>query len=174
MKIYTVIPETDIYHSYRMKVDNKQIITKSLIGNSLINNWQPIPVTVYKSEKRGEFTSTLSKIICTKKSKEILEQYIENSIEFLPLINDTEELFLMNVTKLIPINLEKSDFDYYPGSTKIAIIDEYSFNPNDLKGSFIFKPKQMPHGKILVSDKLKAIIEENNLEGLIFKEVFEV
>jgi len=95
---------------------------------------------------------------------------------YKPLLQmiDPEPHYLLNIFDVKPldvIDFDNSDFEYEEEKQEIYMTDALAFYPEKIKHAHLFKI--MNHGKGLqmrtfISDKFKAIVEENQLTGLKF------
>lgn len=106
MTVYSITCDSDIYHYYTflIKIEQSLSTIRSLNGDRLKYKWSPVPVRKIYMENEGCFTEVDGRVAFTKKAKEVLEPYISSFTEFLPLTHGKEEIYLLNVLELIPLN----------------------------------------------------------------------
>lgn len=101
----------------------------------------------------------------------MIDDLINKEIEFLPLIHDDLNLFIMNVTNILEcVDWERSSFERYP-TGKFSNFNKLVFDFNKITSdTSIFKIKEMKTS-VFVSDSFKQLIEKNELKGIEFSVV---
>ncbi|MGG7178519.1 imm11 family protein [Clostridium paraputrificum] len=182
MKIWNMRCDCDKYTGYFIKDENiKESIDESINRGIAIDDWEPIKI---RKEKEINHTGNISHLwsivgcfIADEKAKVSLEKYFPGKIQFLKVINDEdgEELYLSNILECIEgIDYEKSVLRVYLNKF-IAGVDKYVFT-DDVLNNPIFKLKLnniiMPGGTY-VNDDFKNRINDLNLTGLTFEELYD-
>lgn len=115
-------------------------------------------------------------LLCTESAMDKLKQYVEGFVEFIPVKYKNKYLYMIKILKFIDaLNYEKVKLEYLKSGLAIGVL-KYSFLENMVEGVPIFKillNGNVYSVDIFISTELKRTIEENNLEGLIFNEVWE-
>lgn len=175
MKIYYLRADVDDYNWLTLVNDEWRKLDM-FDGRSLINDWTPSEVTVVKGRKRkwSDVTSlSAGIIILTEKSKAILEDLIKDSVEFLPLIFEGRNYYIINVIKMIDgLNKDKSEYRTFSDGRIMQVL-KYEFNSDIVKGHHIFKISEFKRGSVYVSDEFKKRVEENNLMGFDLEELWD-
>lgn len=173
MSIYSIQTDCDEFHHYEMMVDLDTLmeISDRIKGEKLKDDWVPLPVKKIIMFQDSDFTEFITFPVFNQKAKDILEEHIGSSVEFLPLDYKEENIFLLNVTQLIPLDIENAEVVYFPDNVRILDIEKYDFKEKDIDNAMIFTAKEKPLLDILVTEKFKQIVEENNLTGLKFTKV---
>jgi hypothetical protein len=116
--------------------------------------------------------------VISQKAKNVLEKHIDDLIQIFPL--DTGKLgnyYFINIFNVIDcLDKEKSELIYLSeNSSTIYKIKKAIFN-NSLnnENSRIFIIKELLGGNIFINEEIKNIIEDNQLEGFVIKEVGEI
>lgn len=110
-------------------------------------------------------------IIISKKGKICLENKIKNNIEF---INFYENFYILNNLCIFEnaINQNNSEFEII--NNEIFGINKYSFNSTDFPILFQIT---LPDGYVVkdyfVTEDFIKIVEENDLKGFLFEEVWD-
>jgi len=184
MKIYRVTLDVNNYQSF-FPDDEKiwQTETLNMDSTSKLSGWIPPKIYILKPKlKRGNFFYfcagglVIDKIACEK-----LRSFWEMSGELLPLEYKGEEFFLFNTLECINVlDDEKTEWILGKTSGKKIRIDKYVFKENRMTESPIFKIPETVKGEILTfegmkapEDEFKYVVEQENLKGLIFEEIWD-
>jgi len=106
--------------------------------------------------------------VVSKRVREIIEPFVTNEVEFLPLIHDELELYMINVTNII----DCVDYNYsevrlsvgkMAGFTKIVF--DFSKIPSE---TYLFKLKEVAKTKVFLTEKFKELIESHKIKDLDF------
>lgn len=179
MKIWSLEVETDKYNSISVKDDKHLEIYKRVeTGESLITNWNPIEINVSnKRKENSDYPFGLSCPVLSKRAIDILNDLIHPPTEFLPLISDNMEYFILNTLNLVDcLNDSKSVPEQFYGI--IVDYEKFSFILDKVKGQHLFKLK-IPNtnrtlkNRVFVSDFFKETVLKNNLKGFKFIEVWD-
>ena len=112
--------------------------------------------------------------IFSDRVKDVIEEMIGNSVEFLPTITDEGVFWLVNITNVVNcIDYEKSQFRSFSSSGRIMVFEKYSFVEEKVRNEDIFRIVDMPYYRPFVSDRFKEVIEANDFKGFIFKLVWD-
>ena len=116
---------------------------------------------------------TDAELVVTRRAKEALEKTIGADAEMLPLLNDEEDLWLVNVWRVVDaLDEENSEIKRFPSSGRIMQIMRYAFRVEMLRGISCFKIPQF--GSVMfATDSLAAAAREANLTGVTFASVWE-
>lgn len=159
--------------------DEKALTTLQMFsGKSLANSWNKIELCKEsKSDNGAAFKETdlygYSNIVpvLSNNAKECLAPIIKDKAEFLPIDCDGDELWMLNTINLIDaFDEEASELTKF-SSGKILAISKYVLKNDKCQDNEIFGLSDVPHHYIFVSEKIKQIVEENDLKGFEFKEV---
>lgn len=144
-------------------------------GNSKIDDWEPIKLETLYKKKYDDFPDyIIGKPIVSKKVKLILEPYIAPEVEFLPLIHDEMDLFMVNVTNILDcVDWQRSEVHWsknqnFLGFNKLKF--DFSKIPSD---TYIFKFKETAATQVYVTEAFKDIIDQHQLQGLSFSVVYD-
>lgn len=155
-------------------------------GKSLNNNWEKVILT-YNSKLGNTFTDYLDNVLCwlvvSNKFIELTEKYSKDLIEYLPVdIKDRKTNLIsnnykaMNIINVIDdaIDLEKTNYIKILGDVEegrcLLGATKYVLKEKQIKGNHIFKSSD-DILRVFVSEKIKNLIEENNITGFYFHNV---
>lgn len=170
MIIYTIVPESDIYHSLLLESSNDWDVFQQFDGRKLGDSWTPIPVKIYRSLEAGDFPSLASHVpVFSRRALQSLSPLIGDCIEALPLKNNVEELYAINVLDVVDcLDYSRSEFKYFSDGEIMDIV-RYAFKADCIRDKHIFKVRESPLNRVLVSEEFKNVVEGSGLEGLIFR-----
>lgn len=149
--------------------------------------WQPVSVeydtdlyddTDERHERVPDFPHMSGSITCNEAAKSILDVAVHEYVEFLPLtsntIKDMQYYILYPKTILDCLDNEQSDF-VRTRTGYIRGIRKHVLRPDCIGDTPIFRlpVAGSPWGWPYVNDKLKRLIEDNNLTGLEFRKAWE-
>lgn len=174
MKYWKLEFETDLYDNLMpanaMSLDE----VRSFDGRPKINEWKSIEVVRMEPEKElplGNAPGFYSHIpVFDKEAVDVLQKFLDDSAEVLPLKNSEKEFYAINVTKVVDcIDYEKSDYEKFYSSGRIMLFNKYVFIESKVLGLDLFKIKDKPVRMPFVSDEFKKAVETSKLEGFRFK-----
>lgn len=179
MRIYEYDTDAEGYQWFYI-LDNYDIFfTTKLIGKSLKHNWKSINISPIDDENmcdlKGDFLTidTGTTPIFSESATDIFSKYLTVYGEFLSLISKNSNYFVFNVMLFIDA-LDESRSNIVEYDNQIARITHYHFYEDKIDhDTFIFKIPQLPWQRVFVTDKFIDIVNENNLEGLKCKLVWD-
>jgi hypothetical protein len=177
------MPDSNIYRS----LGNTSIHPRDFInlteqfrdGKEIGKNWNPPTVNYYNEpsenqRKIGHFPSCSSLFVIDKKALDILYPVINTTIiEILPLPSLVGNLSVLNIAFLDCIDHSKSKFEYF-SSGKIMRVEKFALVESNLANKHIFRLKEESFAKVFADDTFKMIVEDNQLDGLVFYAVEHV
>jgi hypothetical protein len=176
MKIYRYQPNGDQFESFLHEPNIQIILEQFTSGASLYEDWKPISLTTSSSDVREkgyfpalcDWVPVFSELACA-----ILKPYLKESVEFLPCATEQNERhFLVNILSIVNcLDKEKSDIIYNPVTNRVSSIRSYCFNEACID-TMIFKIPETLGLEVYVTDKFKNLVENNNLSGLLFEELW--
>lgn len=147
---------------------------------SLSDSWMPVELRLIKEEPVetrivGDFSVFQTTLIAEEKAKRLIETFITNEVEFLPItIVDAppeKKFYLMNVVATIDcLDHERSVFTHW-SSGEITGIRKAVFLPDCVEEKHIFRIREDGLSRIYVSDAFKKFVEDSELKGLRYDEV---
>lgn len=136
--------------------------------------WQSEVESSGKVREKGNFAYVFAgglNLAADNKARELLEQQLGEDIEFLPLeIKDEEgKWFLLNVTHVVEnaLSLENSKFKIR-GNGSLGRLTKAVFDAANIPDDRPFVYPQWINAFMFKGDKLKALVEDNDLVGLSF------
>ncbi|MFB0844493.1 imm11 family protein [Paenibacillus oleatilyticus] len=181
MRIWKIESDVKGYNSLQLvnfEDDQERYFGKFESSTPLQKSWGE--VQVYTIEE-GEFSDLphfwgYSKAMVTsEKAKKVLELKLSNSVEFLPLQHKEEKYYVLHVLSIFQaVDYESVLLRKLPTGLVIGF-EKYAFKPEVINGHNIFKVflNERVYGtETFVSDEIKEIVEENNLKGFKFIEVW--
>jgi hypothetical protein len=182
MAIWKIIAASDTYRSLTWvdsSVSNFQLIEAFKGGGPIADSWVPraVHLFVYEGEEAkplGDFPSLFGGVppVFSKRAIEILNPLIADSTEILPLMGLEGEFSVVNVIDVVDcLDHQRSEYIRFESSGRIMHIEHYVFKKDYLKNKHIFRIPEEVVSAVFVSDAFKTLVEQNRLEGLIFKKV---
>lgn len=135
--------------------------------------WKPIKFTTGRKGNKSDCAEfELGYPVFMRKAKEILAPYMEQDVEFLPIMHDEHELFMVKVNRVQ---------DFVDMSNPVQRRINYGFfsdyvhiHPEKIdENVHIFRKPQRSTSFIYVSDVLKQAVEANKLKGFHFVEIWD-
>ena len=181
MAFCMMVPDPDTYRSlviFDTPVAGWEIQEQFRSGESVVDSWTPIPVRLFEEEGEepkplGDFPSLFAGVppVFSKKALDVLTPLIGDSIEALPLAGVGDDFCVINVEVVDCLDQQRSKYERFESSGRIAYITRYVFRENCLENKHIFRIPELPLSAVFVSDAFKALVEVNDLQGLIFERV---
>lgn len=143
-------------------------------GRSIKSEWSPPKIKIQYKRQYKDFPSFISgKPVISARVKAIIEPYVSKEVEFLPLLHDQLELYMLNVTKLLDcIDWQRSIKSNQ--SNSIIRFDKQVFDfskiPND---TYMFKIKENAVISTYITDKFRSLIEKHKIKGLYYTFEFD-
>ena len=181
MKIYQVEKDVDRYESLILKdVEADWEIIYRFDGTPLATSWHPLELRICRDPDderkylKGDFPHTVGfgpALVLSDRALGILAPLLQDNGELLPIKYPRGNYVLFNATCLADVlNFEQSDIVYFP-TGRIMTIRRYVFDAEKIPSNDVFKIAQMPLLGVFVTERFKLAVEENDLEGLLFKPV---
>ncbi|MEY8743370.1 imm11 family protein [Paenibacillus tundrae] len=174
MKIY------EFKHDVKSKLlaaveDESHPIKSSFHGQKKKNVWTTINVETLHKKTYSDFPKfRIGKPVISKRVKETMEQeqLLKEEVEFLPLMNDNDELFMLNVTNILDcVDYNRSGIDRFEDGSWFRF-NKLVFDPTKIPdGTCMFKIKETAGVQVFVTEKFKEWIEEHKFKGLHFSVV---
>jgi hypothetical protein len=183
MLIWRIVPDSDTYRTLTQiesAMDYTELREALKSGRPTGDMWIPLPVRLYDDEEGeedkplGDFPSLFAGVppVFSKRALEVLNPLIADSIEILPLVGLESEFFIVNVIDVVDcLDHQRSKYIKFENSERIMHVEYYVFKENCLKNKHIFIIPEIIRKAVFVSDAFKTLVEQNRLEGLIFKKV---
>ncbi|PFQ77230.1 hypothetical protein COC60_27240 [Bacillus thuringiensis] len=184
MKIWELRSSSDNYESFQLlnyKEDKKFFEEKFNSTIKLIDSWRKLPIECLEGGKTTDFPhfwGEIGALMVSEKAKTLLESSIGHNVEFLPLLRDStsEVYYLVHVLNVLDaIDSDKAIFKKLITGLIIGC-EKFAFDSNTVQNEMIFKV--YINGKIhptavFISDELKILIEQSDLKGFEFIEIWD-
>jgi len=145
----------------------------SLNGEKILN-WEPVEFySSHRKKSKSDYIKfLLGSPILSWKARNVLEPYIANDVQFLPIIHELD-LSLVNVVNVLDcVNYSRSKIR--TGFQGVFVgFDSIGFNEDMLQDQFIFKIKEQVEHHVYVTDVFKDIVQQSKLKGFDFIEVWD-
>lgn len=177
MKVYEIrcLEKSMVLTSIDDEFIKRHPIESDFDGSSKISLWTPVKIRTLFKKKYKDFPNYLTdKPVVSAKVKEIIEPYIGNQAEFLPLLHDELELYMMNITNVIDCADWERSKVFWTSKGKFAGFEKIVFDFDKMpEGTYIFKLKQVATSKSFMTEALKNLIEKYKLKGLDFSHEYD-
>jgi len=192
MKVYKLKTDSKNYLYFDLKsiksenVGKYDIITEYFRGKPMKKKWSPEVFTIskrihYKKRNKLDFPDVQGiggEPFISEIAIKSLDSLISNFCEYLPIIIEESPIkyYKINVIekKDEALDFEKSEFEYWEHSPeRIHYIKKFIFKEEKLKKTTIFKLELDHYVNIFVTDVVKNKVEDCNLKGFIFNEVWD-
>lgn len=178
MRIWKLYFEADKYDNLDTFDEMTLEEINSFDGRSKKDNWKAIRVVRLEPEKGLKLSDAPAfeyhMPIFNKKSVDVLHQYLVGTAEVLPLENDEDDFYFINVIKILDcINYEKSEYKTFKNSNRIMRFKKYSFDEEKIGDINLFKIMDEPLGNPFVTDEFRNAVLEAGLTGFKFKLVWD-
>lgn len=113
-------------------------------------------------------------IVVNAKTKDLLQDYLGQDAEFLPVSYHRGQYWLLNALCVLNcLDYDHAKCSFFSDGRPIRV-SEYAFVPESLKGHDIFRIEALPQAGPFVTDAFKRLIEENDVKGFSFKHVWKM
>ena len=110
-------------------------------------------------------------LLCSRDAWGILEPYLAAEVELLPVDVEGFNYQLLNPLSVIDcLDEERGQFTRYK-TGRVIEIKHYVFDEGKLKGVYLFKTPEFTRTQLYATNAFRDLIEDNNLEGLEFREL---
>ena len=180
MKIYEVIPNSDVFDALYCLDDNGYRLISRFFGyypyheDKTPKVWKPITVKIDPRHKKGDFPSLCPFFVFSSRVREVLQPLLGNNVDFLSLKleSDLEQYAIAKIKERTDcLDYSRAEFKRFPSSGRVMRVLKYAFKKGSLDSKNFFNIPEAT-ARFFVSEKFKECIESNNLEGLIFREVY--
>lgn len=157
--------------------DENHPIGNSFHGQRQEDSWSLINLeTLYKKVYKDFPKFHIGKPVISKRVKEAMDkgQLLKDEVEFLPLTNDNEELFMLNVVNVLDcVDYDRSIIERFKDGSWFRF-NKLVFDPSKIPhGTCMFKIKETPGVQVFVTEKFKQWVEEHKFKGLNFSQVYD-
>lgn len=177
MKIWEMNSDANNYDNFTLcnESDWDKLMVYEFDGKCIKDTWIEFCVKEIESIRKGDKPSLFGSIpVFSHRAVEVLKEYLDNGTEILPLRYDKGEYFVINVINVKEcIDFEKSEIKRFKSSDKIMRFKKYVFKEEAIKNEHIFKISEFSKGGVFVSDKFRNEVLRHQLQGFLFKEVWD-
>ncbi len=180
MQIYHVTRNPDVYDALYCNDDSEYRLILRFFGYYPYHQdkspkvWKPITVKIDPRHKKGDFPSLCPFLVFSSRARKVLQPLIGNYVEFLPLKleGDLEQYAIIKIKQRTDcLDYSRAEVKRFSHSGRVMRVLKFAFKKGSLNNKNFFNIPEETAG-IFVSDKFKNCVEDNNLEGLIFREVY--
>ena len=143
-------------------------------GSSVKAEWSPPKLKTQYKRQYKDFPNLISgKPVISAKVKHIIEPFLRNEVEFLPLLHDELELYMLNVTNLLDCIDWKRSIKSDQSDSIIRFdkqVFDFSKIPDD---TYMFKIKENAVIETYFTDNFKSLIEKHKIKGLDYSIEFD-
>lgn len=180
--VWRIVPASNMYRSLS-QVDFPgnylELLEAFKSGGPIDDLWVPLSVHLFEdageeAKPLGDFPSLFAGVppVFSKRAIKVLNPLIGDSIEVLPLVGLEGNFSVINVIDVIDcLDRQRSEYVRFENSEKIMYIEHYVFQEDCVENKHIFRIPEEIVSAVFVSDAFKTLVEQNRLEGLIFKKV---
>lgn len=177
MKVYQLWAD----HTYRaFETKEKSGYKPFVFQGKPVDNWEVIEL--YPSKHKSETGKPIGDVyhftpgtaIVNEKTYHILEPFIHNCVQVLPAIVKSQKVYVLNfITVIDCLNRENSQLIFFSNSNRIMEIEKFAFNKEMLTDAIVFKIPEEIQSPPLVTEEFKILIEQNEIKGFKFVQVWE-
>ena len=183
MKIYRVIHDVNSYQTF-IPADVSVHDTDALIfeGKSKIDTWKEVDVVTLNPLKPPSNFPYLAPgtLVCDEVALDKLYKFFEMAGEMLPIVNEGKIYYALNVLECTNmLNQGETQWVTSPDTGVRLWIDKYSFYPDRVLASTLFKIPETYRGDVLTyADSINAEGEfyhryrKSGLNGLVFEKLW--
>lgn len=175
MKVYKFREHSKAMNFSAVFNNDEHPIHSKFDGSPKQNIWTPIKLeTLYKRTYKDFPHYIIGQPVVSKLVKELIEPFTCNEVEFLPLLHDEFEFYMVNVGNILDcVDWQHSDIRTF-GDGSFAGFNKLIFNFKKIpEGTYMFKIEQGVNRNVYVTEAFKDLIERNKLKGLDFSEVYD-
>lgn len=172
MRIWHLDFDVDNYNNLTL-TDEEDWENLDFDGTMKRNTWSPMKIKMIGDKQLSDATclNLITGIpVFNNKAIEVLNNLLKSNIEILPLRYNKEELYAINVTKVLNcIDYDKSIYIKFKSSGRIMVFEEYAFKEECVEGNHIFKIIDEPKRGAFVSDEFRNEVLKSGLTGFKFE-----
>ncbi len=143
-------------------------------GQSLAESWRELPVVrVEGDEKAAKFDCAAlgTLVLLSARAREHLDEVLGATCEFLPVLADSERMFVMNVTTVInALDEERSSIRRFADGG-VREVQRYSFRWALLEEARAFRLPQLLGPSFFLTQTVHDTVEREGLSGFVFERV---
>ncbi|MGO4530030.1 DUF1629 domain-containing protein [Paenibacillus sp. 2TAF8] len=154
---------------------SKHLLNSDFNGDRLRGFWSPVKVITLNKRSYHDFPDfILGKLIVTGEVKDALIPLIQSHVEFLELMHDSLDLYVVNVITILDcVDWKRSDV-MYTSKGRFSRFNTIFFDVSKIRpGTAIFKLKETASHQIYVTEEFKELVNQHKFKGLDFTLVFD-
>lgn len=183
MKVWKLDADMDEFESFKLINEDKEFLRdfKKEMSNGekkkgKFDNLEIEIIDTGKSSDLPQFWNYTGTLIFSENAKKSLESYLEDCVEFIPLKYKHVNYYMLNVIRIVDaIDYDSAIFRKLDTGLVVGM-DKYSFKEEEIKNINMFKVLlngRIHNSEIYISSELKEKIEEFNLVGFEFTEMWD-
>ncbi|KHL92695.1 hypothetical protein QW71_27550 [Paenibacillus sp. IHB B 3415] len=144
-------------------------------GQILAYTWQPVELQTHKEKSFNEFPHFVNgKPVVSERVMQILKPYTAHEVEFLPLMHNEFDIFMINVTNILDcVDWQKSKAKWFKEKYFLGFDDLVFDFAKVPENTYMFKIKELAATRVYVTESFRTIIEKHQLQGLDFSVVYD-
>lgn len=183
MKIWKMENELNGFESFQLstkdKIFLKEFRKKIQSGINIYNEFSNIEIEIIDCGKKSDlpkFWTCSSVFLFSEQAKNCLEYLINDCVEFIPVKHKDVYFYLMNIISIVNA-IDYSNASFRKLSTGLVVgLDKYCFVEKEIKGLDVFMTTlngNIYSTEVFVTSEFKNAVEQNNLQGFKFIEVWD-
>lgn len=174
MIVYKIYSNIDQYAHLRASNQKNRDVFDNFYHLPLQTTWKKIPLKMTKGEL-GDFVGIVAGTVLGINTDKchILQPLIDKEeIELLELDVKESDVHAINIVCISDALDKENTVLEMLAEDRILFIDDHSFQASKLENVYLFKIENFEHGSFFATDTFKKIIDNHQLTGLIFEEVW--
>ena len=115
--------------------------------------------------------------IFNRRAVDVLRKLVEPSAEILPVDCQDGEFYLINVYRVLEaFDIERSEIEWFPNAEEKELmmsVERYEFIPEKIGDYAIFRTNALKSSWVYVTDRFVRAVEEAELVGFVFTQLWE-
>jgi hypothetical protein len=174
--IFEWLSDANRYRMVGLEEDIWPPLVQRLDGRRLAHLWTPMRARIVNPDTRLPESDLVvwestSPPVLTPRAWSVLQDLLDPFAEPLLLVGDAGNVYVVNVTRLVPALIEPESEVFRMPSGVLADISRYALDPAQLT-SLVFKLEEWPTGNVLVGEPFVRRVEEHGLTGGRFRQVW--
>ena len=183
MKVWILTADMDGYESFKLINEDKEFLRhfkqKMSSGEKQNREFDNLKIEIIdtgKSSDSPRFWNYIGTLVFSERAKNCLEDCLKDCVEFIPLKYEQINYYMLNVVRIVDaIDYDSAAFRRLDTGLVVGM-DKYSFRTDAINNLHMFKVflnGRIYDSEIYVSSELTERIEELNLAGFKFTEVWD-
>jgi len=181
VKIWKLGCEVDVFRGFHLKNESDiELINNNIDKGKIVSDWEVVEIIGDSNNKTGDnpkFWSYSNVIMLSELAKKILNDRFNEYVQFLPVINieNKERFYMCNILNILDgIDYDKSEFKKLLGVHIVDVVKyELKENAKNIPIFKLYLHNSVMTPYIFVNDEFQQLIEDSNLKGFKFTEVFD-